>query len=140
MIFKILKLNKQFWMIWGWESSMDMNFLPWHWSERRARVQVSSVPFLSVAKKSGPMHARVFIVAVAVIVLFKNAETPGAFLRHQVGGQGLLRFWGTSICFGPAPKNEKKAGCPSSPFLVFSGTGQKHAKSWKNGLLRLEEA
>ena len=46
--------------------------------------------FLSVGKKSGPMNARVFIVvAVAVILLFKNAETPGAFLRHQVGGQGL---------------------------------------------------
>ena len=36
------------------------------------------------------MNARVFlVVAVAVILLFKNAETPGAFLRHQVGGQGL---------------------------------------------------
>ena len=46
--------------------------------------------FLSVGKKSGPMNARVFlVVAVAVILLFKNAETPGAFLRHQVGGQGL---------------------------------------------------
>ena len=46
--------------------------------------------FLSVGKKSGPMNARVFlVVALAVILLFKNAETPGAFLRHQVGGQGL---------------------------------------------------
>ena len=44
--------------------------------------------FLSVGKKSGPMNTRVFLV-VAVILLFKNAETPGAFLRHQVGGQGL---------------------------------------------------
>ena len=36
------------------------------------------------------MNARVFlVVALAVILLFKNAETPGAFLRHQVGGQGL---------------------------------------------------
>ena len=26
---------------------------------------------------------------MAVILLFKNAKTPGAFLRHQVGGQGL---------------------------------------------------
>ena len=34
------------------------------------------------------MNVQVFIV-VAVILLFKNAETPGAFLRHQVGGQGL---------------------------------------------------
>ena len=46
--------------------------------------------FLSVGKKSGPMNTRVFlVVAVAVILLFKNAKTPGAFLRHQVGGQGL---------------------------------------------------
>ena len=29
------------------------------------------------------------VVALAVILLCKNAETPGAFLRHQVGGQGL---------------------------------------------------
>ena len=36
------------------------------------------------------MNVRVFlVVAVAVILLFKNAETPGPFLRHQVGGQGL---------------------------------------------------
>ena len=36
------------------------------------------------------MNARVFlVVALAVILLFKNAKTPGAFLRHQVGGQGL---------------------------------------------------
>ena len=36
------------------------------------------------------MNAQVFlVVAVAMIFLFKNAETPGAFLRHQVGGQGL---------------------------------------------------
>ena len=34
------------------------------------------------------MNVRVFIV-VAVILLFKNAKTPGAFLRHQVGGQAL---------------------------------------------------
>ena len=62
---------------------------PWHWSERPARAQASlrSSFFLSVGKKSGPMNARVFlVVAVAVILLFKNAET---FLRHQVGGQGL---------------------------------------------------
>ena len=36
------------------------------------------------------MNAQVFlIVAVAVILLFKNAETPGAFLRHQVGGRAF---------------------------------------------------
>ena len=34
------------------------------------------------------MNVRVFIV-VAVILLSKNAEAPGAFLRRQVGGQGL---------------------------------------------------
>ena len=40
------------------------------------------------------MNARVFlVVAVAVILLFKNAETPGAFLRHQVGGQGFAAGW-----------------------------------------------
>ena len=32
------------------------------------------------------MNTRVFlVVAVAVILLFQNAEAPGAFLRHQVG-------------------------------------------------------
>ena len=36
------------------------------------------------------MNARVFlVVAVAVILLFKNAETPGAFLRHQVVGRAF---------------------------------------------------
>ena len=40
---------------------------------------------------AGLPQLRVFlvVVALAVILLFKNAETPGAFLRHQVGGQGL---------------------------------------------------
>ena len=47
-----------------------------------------SAPFFSRGEKIGPMNVRVFIV-VAVILLFKNAETPGAFLRRQVGGQGL---------------------------------------------------
>ena len=55
------------------------------------------------------MNAQVFlVVAVAVIFLFKNAKTPGAFLRHQVGGQGLrggrlssdivLKFKPTILC------------------------------------------
>ena len=36
------------------------------------------------------MNVQVFlVVAVAVILLFKNAETSGAFLRHQVGGQAF---------------------------------------------------
>ena len=34
------------------------------------------------------MNARL-VVAVAVILLFKNVETPGAFLRHQVGGRAF---------------------------------------------------
>ena len=68
---------------------MDMNFPPWHWSERPARAQASlRRAFYLAEKKSGPMNVRVFI-AVAVILLFKNAETPGTFLRHKVGGQGL---------------------------------------------------
>ena len=68
------------------------------------------------------MNAQVFlVVAVAVIMLFKHADTPGAFLRHQVGGRAFeagagstilcdirsgttLRFRrGTSTWFGPAP-------------------------------------
>ena len=64
---------------------MDMNFPP---PECKLHCEVRLL-FLSVGKKSGPMNVRVFIVAVAVILLFKNAETPGTFLRHQVGGQGL---------------------------------------------------
>ena len=51
------------------------------------------------------MNVQVFlVVAVAVILLFKNAETPGAFLRHQVGGQGLrevvslAKFEPTILC------------------------------------------
>ena len=36
------------------------------------------------------MNARVFIV-VAVILLFKNAKTPGTFLRHKVGGPSRRR-------------------------------------------------
>ena len=59
--------------------------------ERKLRC---SAPFffLSVGKKSGPMNVRVFlVVAVAVILLFKNAEAPGAFLRHQVGGPSRRR-------------------------------------------------
>ena len=91
----------------------DMNF-PLDWSERPARVQASCCKvwllFLSVGKKSGPMNARVFIV-VAVILLFKNAETPGAFLRHQVVSKFEptilcdIRSWGTSTWFGPAPSD-----------------------------------
>ena len=46
--------------------------------------------FFPRRKKSGPMNAQVFlVVALAVILLFKNAETPRGFLRHEVGGQGL---------------------------------------------------
>ena len=60
---------------------------PWHWSERAARVQASWLR--SSAFYPGPMNAQVFLVALAVILLFKNAKTPGAFLRHEVGGQGL---------------------------------------------------
>ena len=75
------------------ESSMDMNFPPWHWSERPARAQASlrsSAPFFIRRKKvRSDERASLLGVAAAVILFFKNAETPGAFLRHQVGGQGL---------------------------------------------------
>ena len=60
--------------------------------------------FLSVGKKSGLMNVRVFIVAIAVILLFKNAETPGAFLRHQVAGWEVVsldivsKFEPTILC------------------------------------------
>ena len=94
------------------------------------------------------MNARVFlVVAVAVILLFKNAETPGAFLRHQVGGQGLragrsspwtscrnlsppscatsgagttLRFRGTSTWFGPARSARNTAARLEGDALVLS--------------------
>ena len=76
---------------------MDMNFPPlafppWHWSERPARVQASlrSSAFFLAEKKSGLMNARVFlVVAAAVILLFKNAETPGAFLRRKSVGRAF---------------------------------------------------
>ena len=85
------------------------------------------------------MNVRVFlVVAVAVILLFKNAEAPGAFLRHQVGGRTFeaagwevvsldivskfeptilcdirswttRRFRGTSTWFGPAPSARNTA-------------------------------
>ena len=50
-----------------------------------------------MADGSGPMNVRAFIVALAVMSLFKNAETPGAFLRQEVGGQGL-RGGGLGSC------------------------------------------
>ena len=72
---------------------MDMNFPPFGIGlnvQPECKLHCEVRLFLSVGKKSGPMNVRVFlVVAVAVILLFKNAETPGAFLRHQVGGQGL---------------------------------------------------
>ena len=56
------------------------------------------------------MNARVFIV-VAVILLFKNAETPGAFLRHQVG----RRRPKSTRCGAPsAPDRSCPPGRPAS--------------------------
>ena len=65
--------------------------------ECKLHCEVRLLFFIRRKKKSGPMNARVFlVVAVAVILLFKNAETPGAFLRHQVGAGPSRRRAGRS--------------------------------------------
>ena len=50
----------------------------------------------------------------------KKKKRPGAPLHH---------FWRRGA---PPQKTRKEARCPSAPFLVFSDTAQKNAKTWKN--------
>ena len=77
---------------------------------------IAKFGFLSRGEEIRSVNARVFlVVAVAVILLFKNAETPGAFLRHQVGGQGLRRLpghWASPVCTEYSRADDAPAAAP----------------------------
>ena len=68
---------------------MDMNFPPLAGLNVQPKCKLHCEVWLFISRRKIRSDKRASFHCRAVILLFKNAETPGAFLRHQVGGQDL---------------------------------------------------